>query len=149
MTATVSDAFGVVADGDAGPVRAVEGAGVRARVRANVPVTLGEHKILAPFTSWARQARTDLREAWWTPASLPTFSTAWAERMPDRERVPGNNSALYTGWLLYNHTVGLAVPLAALLIVGALTPILWLARHPARLLLAAVITTAIYALATN
>jgi hypothetical protein len=66
--------------------------------------------------------------------------------MPDRDRVPGDNSVLYAGWVAYNWTVGLAVPLAALAVVGTLTPLLWIARHPARLLLAAVITTALYAL---
>ncbi|MGI5247625.1 hypothetical protein [Dactylosporangium sp. CA-139066] len=101
------------------------------------------------FDGWGRQALADLRDAWWTPAALPTFSTAWAERMPDRDRVPGGNTALYAGWIAYNHTVGLAVPLAALAVVGVLTPLLWIARHPARLLLAAVITTALIAIATN
>ncbi|MER7280453.1 hypothetical protein ABT369_39050 [Dactylosporangium sp. NPDC000244] len=98
------------------------------------------------FVGWGRQTWADLRDAWWTPASLPTFSTAWAERMPDRDRVPGGNAALYASWVAYNWSVGLAVPLAALAVVGLLTPILWIARHPARLLLAAVITTALVAL---
>jgi hypothetical protein len=101
------------------------------------------------FGGWGLQAWADLRDAWWTPASLPTFRTAWAERIPDRDRVPGGNAALYHGWTVYNHTIGLAAPLAALLIVGTLTPLLWIARHPARLLLAAVITTALFAIASN
>jgi hypothetical protein len=98
------------------------------------------------FVGWGRQTWADLRDAWWTPASLPTWRIAWAERMPDRDRVPGNNSALYAGWVAWNHTIGLAVPLAAIAVVGALAPLLWIVRHPARFLLAAIITTALYAL---
>ncbi len=122
------------------------GVRVRGRARESIKVTERYGKIGGVFVLWGRQAWADLREAWWTPAALPTFSTAWTERMPDRDRVPGNNSLLYGGWVVYNLTVGLAVPAAVILLVGALTPLVWIARHPARLLLAAVITTALYAL---
>jgi hypothetical protein len=98
------------------------------------------------FADWGRQAASDLRDAWFMPASLPTFQIAWAERMPDRDRVPGSNAVLYAGWVAWNHTVGLAIPLAVLAIVGVLTPLVWIARHPARFLLTAVIGTALYAL---
>jgi hypothetical protein len=88
----------------------------------------------------------DLRSAWWTPASLPTLQRAWAERLPDRERVPGDSAVLYGGWVVYNHTVALVVPAVALVVVGALTPLVWAARHPARLALLAVPATAMVAL---
>jgi RES domain-containing protein len=98
------------------------------------------------FVGWGRQTWTDLRNAWFMPASLPTFKTAWVERMPDRDTVPGSNAALYAGWVAYNHTVGLLIPAVALAVVGTLTVLLWIARHPARLALTAVITAALYAL---
>jgi hypothetical protein len=46
---------------------------------------------------------------------------------------------LYGGWVVYNHTVALAVPAVAVALVGALTPLVWVAQHPARLILAALI----------
>jgi hypothetical protein len=151
MTA-VSD---VLAAGNGGGSRAAapsavqdSAGGVRARGRAREGYA-SPSVLVNTFAGWGRQTWSDLRDAWWTPASLPTFRTAWADRKPDRDRVPGGNSALYHGWVVYNHTVGLAVPAVALLIVGALTPLLWIARHPARLLLAAVITTALIALVLN
>lgn len=149
---TVSDVLAAgprVSDRVSSPEAAsVSAAGVRTRGRARESLAVTERygKIVAPFALWGRQAGTDLRDAWWTPASLPTFQRAWAERMPDRDRVPGGNGLLYAGWVVYNHTFGLAVPAAVIALVGALTPLVWLARHPARLLLAAVIATALYAL---
>ena len=143
---TISDAFAVETGSGSrsgsAPVAVEEarvGSGPRARVAPrSVLVNI--------FGSWGRQTWSDLRDAWWTPAALPTFQQAWAERMPDRDRVPGNNSALYALWVGYNHSIGLAVPLAAVLLVGALTPLLWIARHPARLALFLIISTALYAL---
>lgn len=147
---TISDAFpapaaaaGTAAAPAAPPERARPHARMRAREYRSRSVMVNT------FAGWGRQTWSDLRDAWWTPAALPTFQTAWAERMPDRERVPGSNSLLYAGWVVYNHTIGLAVPLIGLAVVGVLTPILWIARHPARLLLAAVITTALVALTLN
>jgi hypothetical protein len=49
--------------------------------------------------------------------------------------VPGGSDLLYRGWVVYNHTLALAVPALALALVGALTPAVWIARHPARLTL--------------
>lgn len=88
----------------------------------------------------------DIRSAWWMPASLPTLQRAWAARFPDRERVPGGNALLYGGWVAYNHTLGLALPAVALAAVGGLTALVWAARHPARLLLTGLITTALIGL---
>jgi len=130
------------------PAPSESAAGVRVRGRAREGYR-SPTVMVNGLVGWGRQTWADLRDAWWTPASLPTFQTAWAERMPDRDTVPGNNTALYYSWVAYNHTVGLAVPATVILLVGALTPLVWLARHPARLLLAAVITTALIALALN
>jgi hypothetical protein len=88
----------------------------------------------------------DLRSAWWTPSSLPTLARAWADRMPDRDRVPGGNAVLYRGWVVYNHTLALLVPALVLALVGVLTPLVWAARHPARLALTGLIATASVAL---
>ncbi|GAA0719691.1 hypothetical protein Drose_05995 [Dactylosporangium roseum] len=140
---TISDAFPVAAaaaDAAADPAERPEKARVHARMRAR------EYRSLSVLVNFRRQVWADLRDAWWMPASLPTFQTAWAERMPDRDRVPGGNGVLYAGWVAYNHTVGLLIPAVALAVVGALTPILWAARHPARLALLTVIVTALYAL---
>ena len=132
------------AAGPAAPTVRLEKARPHARMRAR---EYGSRSVMVnTFVGWGRQTWSDLRDAWFMPASLPTFQVAWAERMPDRDTVPGSNAALYAGWILYNHTLGLLIPAVALAVVGALTPILWIARHPARLLLTAVITTALYAL---
>lgn len=110
----------------------------RARVRS-LPVTV---KIRDVF----RLVWADVRSAWWTPASLPTLTAAWAERMPDRESVPGGNALLYGGWVVYNHTLRLALTAAALVVVGALTAVVWMAQHPARLVLFTIVATATAAL---
>lgn len=136
MTA-VSDVFAgqtIAADGSGmpgGSGSAAEGdVGVHARTRAS----LAAHGSLDKITGWvASEART----WWWTPESLPTLARVWADRMPDRERVPGNNPGLYWAWVVYNHTVGLLVTAAALTAVGFLTMAVWVVRHPARLLLLA------------
>lgn len=86
----------------------------------------------------------DLRSAWWTPAALPTVQQAWAGRIPDRDTVPGGNAVLYAGWVVYNHTLGLAVPAVAVALVGLLTPLVWAARHPARLALALFLYAALF-----
>lgn len=147
---TISSAFPVDAAA-ADTAAATAAPTVRARVHARMRARGYDSRsvMVNTFVGWGRQTWADLRDAWWTPASLPTLRTAWTERMPDRDRVPGDNSVLYAGWVAYNWTVGLAVPLAALAVVGTLTPLLWIARHPARLLLAAVITTALFAIALN
>lgn len=147
---TISDAFGgspAAAASPAAPTVRLEKAHPHARMRAR---EYGSRSVMVnTFAGWGRQTWSDLREAWWTPAALPTFQTAWAQRMPDRDRIPGNSNTLYWGWAVYNHTVGLAVPLAAVVLVGVITPILWIVAHPARLLLAAVIITALVGLAVN
>lgn len=111
---------------------------VHARMRAREYRSL---PVAGKVADVARTAAGDLASAWWMPASLPTLQQAWADRMPDRERVPGGNEALYRGWVAYNHTVGLVVPAVAVLIVGLLTPLVWAARHPARLGLAVALIT--------
>lgn len=144
---TISSAFGgstAAADVAVAPVAPKERARAHDRMRAR---EYGSRSVLVnSFAGWGRQTWADLRDAWFMPASLPTFQRAWAERMPDRDTVPGSNGALYAGWVAYNHSVGLVIPAVALAVVGLITPLLWIARHPARLLLTAVITTAVYAL---
>lgn len=136
---TVSDVFPAVEVGGSrsGSPSAVSGSagGARTRARASVAVTDGHRKI-------GRWVASEARAWWWTPDSLPTLARAWAERMPDRERVPGGNPVLYGGWVAYNH-VALIVPAAALAVVGVLTIAVWVARHPARLALAAALASAI------
>ncbi len=138
---TLSEAFGaapVAAAEPVRPVRAPDVARVHVRMRArgtSVPRVTGRLKVVG----------ADVASAWWLPASLPTLSRAWAERVPDRTRVPADNGVLYRGWVVYNHTVGLVVPALALLVVGVLTPAVWIARHPARLLLATALVAAFIA----
>ncbi len=125
-----------------GPV-ALEKARAGSGPRANIA---SRSVMVNTFGLWGAQTWSDLHDAWWMPAALPTFQTAWAERWPDRDRVPGNNTALYVGWAAYNLSVGLIIPTVAVLLVGAITPILWIARHPARLALFLIIAAALYGL---
>lgn len=144
---TISSAFGgsvAAADVAAAPTVRLAHARTPARMRAR---EYGSRSVLVnTFAGWGRHTWTDLRDAWFMPESLPTLRDAWADRIPDRDLVPGSNAVLYAGWVAYNHSIGLAVPLLALAVVGVLTPILWIARHPARLLLALTITGALYGL---
>lgn len=117
----------------------------RVRGRARIPVTIRSGKVW----SWVALLWADVRSAWWAPESLPTVQRAWADRIPNRERVPGNSNPLYRAWVIYNHTVGLLVPLAATAAVGCLTPAVWVARHPARLLLALLLTIPVVVLAAT
>ncbi len=131
---TFSDAFAaeeVVAAAPKPRMRGVNaGVGPRARARdTSVHSVTNRLKVV-----WA-----DLVSAWWLPATIPPLTRAWADRFPDRSRVPADNELLYRGWVVYNHTVGLAVPAVALLVVAVLTPAVWVFRHPARLLLAAAV----------
>lgn len=132
---TISDAF-VVDVAAAAPSNghrvSLAKAGAPARMRARTRSVLR-------VTSWIKTIWADLRSAWWVPASLPTVRRAWAERMPDRVKVPGDSRLLYGAWVVYGHTVGLAVPAVAVAVVGVLTVAVWIARHPARLILAAAI----------
>jgi hypothetical protein len=143
MTVTVSDAIPVVETvvvAPESPVAAAERTGAHARMRARdyrSPAVVGKVKALAAVVV------VDLRSAWWTPASLPTVQRAWAQRVPDRERVPGNNPLLYGGWVTYNHTVGLLLPAVAMAAVGLLTLLVWVSQHPARLALAAAVAAPI------
>jgi hypothetical protein len=139
---TLSDAFAAaVPDGNA--AAAIDKPRVHARMRAREYRSLS---VVRKIGEAGQLAVADLRAAWWTPTSLPTLARAWADRMPDRERVPCGNAVLYRGWVAYNHTVALAVPAVVLAVVGVLTPAVWAARHPARLVLTAVIVTAFTAL---
>lgn len=141
---TISDAFPVdsaAAVPAAAPVRLEKEARPHVRMRtrdASVPRVTAAAKVM-----WA-----DLRESWWLPASVPTFTQAWQERWPDRDRVPGGSEALYVGWAVYNHFALIPIALFNLL-VGVLTPLMFVLRHPARLaltlLLGALITVAVAA----
>lgn len=140
---TISDAFAVrptAAGAAARPAAASDAPHVHARMR-----TRGS--ILHRVTAWAEVMWVDLRSAWFLPASIPTVTRAWAGRMPNRERVPGNSDALYWGWVAYNHTIGLAVPAAAVAAIGLLTPAVWIILHPARFALAALLAVPLVATA--
>jgi hypothetical protein len=51
--------------------------------------------------------------------------------------------------VIYNHTIGLAVPVLATALVGVLTPLLWIVAHPARLGLAITIVAPVLAAALS
>ncbi len=144
MTATVGDAF-AAADVAAAPDAAVERAGVGTRARARGYRSL---PVLATVKGWVGVWWADLRSAWFAPASLPTLQRAWAERIPDRDRVPGGNPVLYGGWVGWNHAA-LVLVTAALVVVAALTVTVWTFRHPARALLAAAIAAPLTAYLIN
>jgi hypothetical protein len=132
---TISDAFVVdvaAAEPSNGHKPTPARAGTHPRMRARIRSVL-------IVIAWFKTMWVDLRSAWWTPASLPPLRRAWADRKPDRAKVPGDNGVIYGAWLVYSHTIGLAVPALAVAVVGILTPAVWVARHPARLVLAAVI----------
>lgn len=138
---TLSDAFPVdvaAATRRQSPEAAPQRGRLHARMRAR---GLSVPRVTAAF----KVVGADLRESWWVPPSLPTVARAWSERFPDRDRVPGDHVALYCAWLVYNHTIGLLVPALALALVGVLTPLVWVARHPARLLLTAVVVVPVVA----
>jgi hypothetical protein len=124
----------------------IDSARVGSGPRASVEVTERDGKISAGLKGWAASFAADVREAWWAPASLPTVQRAWANRMPDRDRVPGGNALLYGGWVGYNHTLGLAVPALATAVIGLLSMLVWAATHPARLVLTVTILGALGAL---
>lgn len=139
---TISDAFAAppaaAADGRKPSAAPSVRARVHARMRTRGPIV---HRVTAAVGGvWA-----DLRSCWWAPASLPTVQRAWVERFPDRDRVPGNSDLLYRGWLVYNHTIGLLVPLVTVAAVGVLTPAVWIVRHPARLGLTLLLATPVIA----
>jgi hypothetical protein len=136
---TISDAFAVTTPAAAVPSKPKAApnaqAHARMRARASVPSVTGRFNIM-----WA-----DLRSCWWMPASLPTVAQAWRERVPDLSRVPAENLVLHRAWVIHNHTVGLAVPVVAIGVVGLLTPLVWVARHPARLILTLALLTPLVA----
>lgn len=146
---TISDVFAAAApaaERSDSPEAAAGRVRVHARMRARGYRSLS---VVRKIVDVAAVVWADLRSAWWTPVSLPTLRQAWAARMPDRDRVPGDNALLYRGWVAYNHSVALAVPALALALVGLLTPLVWAARHPARFVLTAVIVTSTVALIFN
>lgn len=143
MTRTVSEAFATaaaVAEPPATPTTPTP-------TRPRVPARARDYQ--STIRQWAATTQADLRSAWWTPASLPTLTHAWNTRHPDPTRVPGGNPLIATAWSAYNHTIGLGIVLVALTVVALITPLVWAARHPARLALTVVVTTALVALATR
>jgi hypothetical protein len=142
-TATIADGLVGVepaagAEVPAEPVRV-------ARRGRSLPV-LGRVAVMRKIVDVARLIWADICSAWWTPASLPTLAAAWADRIPDREKVPGGNGLLYGGWLAYNHTLRLAFTALVLAGVGGLSLFGWIAQHPARLVLFTIVATATAAL---
>lgn len=135
---TLSDAFGAAEAVAAEPIRRVREPDVaQAHVRMRAQGTS-----LHSVTNHLKVIGAGVASAWWLPDTIPTLAEAWGGRVPDRSRVPADNEVLYRAWVVYNHTIGLAVPAVALLLVGVLTPAVWVARHPARLLLAAALGAA-------
>lgn len=138
---TLSDVYavpGAAAGAAAAPVmlKKKAGAGPRARAQgASVPRVTTAAKVV-----WA-----DLRESWWLPESIPTVVDMWRDRTPDVDRVPGGSELLHRAWSVYN--VAVALPVVALLnlLVGVLTPVVFVLRHPARFLLAALVVAPIVA----
>ncbi len=139
---TISDAFAPAAAAvDVRKSPEAVGGKAQAHARMRAQGTSVQRVTNAGKVMWV-----DLRECWWLPESLPTLGRAWADRFPDRARVPGDSDALYRAWVVYNHTLGLAVPAVALAVVGVLAPLVWVSRHPARLTLALLISTALIAI---
>ncbi len=128
---TLSEAFAApvaAADVAAAPVRLEKKAQAGPRARAqgtSVPWVTAAAKVV-----WS-----DLRESWWLPASVPTVVKAWADRFPERDRVPGGSDALWMAWAVYNHAVMLPVVALMNLTVGLVTPVVWVLLNPARLAL--------------
>jgi hypothetical protein len=117
--------------------------------KAGARVRAGARDASVPrVTAFRCAVWADLRAAWWLPSSIPTVRRAWAQRVPDRDRVPGNSDLLYNGWLVWNHTIGLAVPVAATVIAGILAPLVFIAAHPARFALAALLVSTLIAAIT-
>lgn len=142
---TVSDAL-TAARVAAAPSGTAAAAPEKARVHVHARARVPSLPVTLKVRGWFRIIWSDVRSAWWTPASLPTLQAAWAERIPDRERVPGANRLLYGGWVVYNHTLRLALTAAALAAVGAITVLSWIWQHPARLALFAIVATTVAAL---
>ncbi len=138
---TISDAFPVdsaAAVPAAAPVRLQKEARPHARMRprdTSVPRVTAAAKVM-----WS-----DLQGSWWLPSSVPTVVEAWRTRWPDRDKVPGGSDALYVAWAVYNHTLALPAVAVFNLLVGVLTPLLFVLRHPARLALAAVLAALVTA----
>lgn len=140
---TLSDAFAggaAAAVVRGGTAKTAGGARAHARMRTRGP-------IVRRVTAWLNIMWADLRDCWWLPASIPPLRKAWAERVPDLSRVPGENPALHRAWVVYNHTLGLLAPAVAVGIVAALTPAVWIVLHPARLGLALLLLTPLVATA--
>jgi hypothetical protein len=88
---------------------------------------------------WAATVWGDICGMWILPDGWPNpLRLAWAGRMPDRSRVPGDNALMYGLWVGYNHMVALPFAMLAVLLVGALTAVAWMVLHPARALLGSV-----------
>ena len=145
MTATTySDAF-PAADIGSGPAVEAERARVDAHARARIPATERDGKI-SRLRGFVGTVWSDIRSAWWAPASLPTVRQAWTQRVPDRTRVPGDNGLLYGGWWVYNHFAALPLITVITGVVGALGVAGWVLLNPARIGLAIVIAAPIAAL---
>lgn len=111
------------------------GAGTRARARAKAMVTVRNDQWVARARDWMVESVGEYRHWWWTPQSLPTITRAWRDRLPPHDRVPGGHKILYGAWVGWNHTIGLAVPVAAAALVGVISTVAWMLAHPARGLL--------------
>lgn len=138
---TLSEAFvvpGAAAVPAAAPITLEKRARVGPRARAQGPIL---HRVTAAFDRFGG----DVAASWWLPSSIPTVKTAWRERIPDRDSVPGNSELLFRGWVVWNHTVGLLVPLLAAAVAGLLAAPVFVVRHPARLALAVVLVAPVVA----
>lgn len=135
---TVSELF----DAPAGVIDSnsaqAEGAGTRGRVRARVAATDSDGKVFAGVKSAGAAVASDLRHAWLWHGTPPTLADLWTRRIPDLEKVPGQNRVLWSAWLAHNHI--------ALVLTAPAYMALWIVQHPAYLLLTALVTAPLIAL---
>jgi hypothetical protein len=136
---TISDAFPVDA---AAAVPAAAPVSFKQEARPHVRMRTRSTSV-PRVTAAAKVMWSDLRESWWLPESVPTVVEAWQTRWPDRDTVPGNSEVLYTAWSVYNHTLALPAVAVLNLLVGVLTPLVFVLRHPARLALALLVVVPI------
>lgn len=103
-------------------------------MRAHVPARAKGYRslpVVGKVIDWFRTWQADADGFWVWDGRPPTPRELWRQRIPDRDRVPGRNAALWWLWIVANHAV---LPLACFAAF-----LLWLLLHPLRLVLAAVV----------
>ena len=116
-----------------------EGRRTGAPVRARIAATERDDA-QSRLRSWllARSAtfRADLAAAWVWFCRPPTLAELWSGVVPDRDRVPARNAALWVAWIGFN--------VVTLPVFAVAWPALWVLAHPARLVLAAAVAVPLY-----